>query len=261
MGHNVYGIRRAGAGIDGGSGFTLTSGNGTSGTDLQLAFGLSTTDNYTWQTSDRLGSSAPVTGHYFGSRTKINGSYTAEGAWTLGPIFSVNYEAPIHKISGQLAVATPSSPTTNEAGHFLMSSNLKRGAYGNRFTDSLCGAGILLDSHSLVSGPAIAFYTNVKDTNDATRVGAITAEGYWSLGPSASPFAMKRFSGTTSGSGAISVAHGLSASRIVSVIGNVVNGGLNNERTTVLIKWNDTYLTSNTGYDSKDFVLYVFYEA
>jgi hypothetical protein len=94
-----------------------------------------------------------------------------------------------------------------------------------------------------------------------TSVGSWTDAGYWSLGPSAPAFAMKRFSGTTDGSGAFSVSHGLSSARIVLAQGGVVTGGASNERYAFHPYWDDSNLKALTGYANKAYVVYVFYEA
>jgi len=111
---------------------------------------------------------------------------TRAGAWTLGPAVNLNYNAGPHLFAGNIAVRTPTSPNTDQSGRFEISTNASLGVRGNRYSTTLGGASIALNSRS--SNTAACFEVLTNKAGDAldTGVGTIlwaNQNGAWTLGP------------------------------------------------------------------------------
>jgi hypothetical protein len=115
------------------------------------------------------------------------GDKTFIGTTVLGGPVAMNWDGPTHKISGDLAVRTPTSPNADHAGATHFSTNIYAlgGIVGNRFSTASGGIGFSLSSRTSDTGDALNFFSNkVGDglTVDSSSIGYMTQGGQWVIG-------------------------------------------------------------------------------
>lgn len=160
---------------------------GTVGTSYNgLIFDRTSVKNYLWSVGEinfvstsSASFQSPITGMAGYSH---NGSINGSGRWIVGSKAANNYSAQVHLINGQLCVDTPTSPTVDEAGYFLISTNLYS-SYGQRWNNTPGGCGLLLNTRTSNTTEVFSFLVSTAgSTTTRTTIAYGTQDGAWSFG-------------------------------------------------------------------------------
>lgn len=151
--------------------------------NLKLDLGFDSVLNYSYQNTDATNT---VEGHKFRVSSVDIGYYNAT-FWRFGKDVASNYVGGVHKIAGNLAVATPTTPNAASSGQLIISANCYVYGRGNRYQGTtLAGFAIQLGTPtSDTSDDGIRFFSNLTASavGDASQIIATAnAASSWVFG-------------------------------------------------------------------------------